>query len=177
MAVIGLVVYALCDLVAFLLEKALPDAPWAPYVPLLVSYHLFLIFLLIALGMRGEQKIGISLGIPMTVISHLAFVGGLIGIVFGREYVPLFGLVRYVLPGLAPFEARWLFEGKRKERVIDQRPLPQGSAEDYDEFLQYMRQKDRRFQKPGRSIHDEFEAWNADRAKRRDTQETKRETV
>jgi hypothetical protein len=87
----------------------------------------------------------------MIVITHLAFLGALIGVVFGRQYVPFFGTVRYALPALAPFEAQWLFEGKRKDRSIEERPLPAGSAEGYDQFLKYMRQKDRRLMKPGRA--------------------------
>lgn len=177
MVVVKLVVYVLCDAVGFLVAYLLPDGPWTPYLPLMIAYHLFLIFLIVSLAVSDEQKIGLSMPIPMIVITHLAFLGALIGVVFGREYVPFFGFVRYALPALAPFEAQWLFEGKRKDRSTEERPLPAGTAEDYDQFLKYMREKDRRFMQPGRSVHDEFAAWSADRAKRRSAQETENKSA
>jgi hypothetical protein len=177
MYVVALVVYALCDLVGILVAFALPDGPWTPYVPVVVAYHLFLIFRIISLAIGGEQKIGLSMPIPMLILTHLAFLGGQIGVVFGREYIPLFSLLRYAVPALSAFEAKWLFEGKRKARVVEDKPLPPGSADDYNEFLQYLREKDRRFQKPGRSIHEEFEAWSADKAKRRAAEQTESETA
>jgi hypothetical protein len=168
MAVLGLLLYIVSDAVGFAVGYFLPVGPWTPYAPLLVAYHLFLIGLVVILGISEEQKIGISLGIPMTIIGHIAFLGALVGVVFMREYVPLFSLVRYALPALAPFEAKWLFEGKKKAHTsIEPQRTPKATQDEYSEFLVYLRQKDRRFQRPGRSVQEEFKLWQADRAKKR----------
>jgi hypothetical protein len=168
MAVVSVVLYVLASLAGYLVGKVMPDGPWAPYVPLMVAYHIVLFGLIAYLGISGEQKLGLSMPIVMTVITHIAFLGALIGVVMGRQYVPWFGLLRYVLPGIAPFEATWLFEGRQKTQSnAEIEPMPEGTNEDYNDFLVYMRQKDRRFARPGRSVNDEFVAWTADRAKRR----------
>lgn len=164
----ALIVYILCDAVAALVAFVLPEGPWTPYVPLMVAYHLFLLYLVLATAFLGEEKVGISMSIPMTVITHAAFLGALIGVVMGRHYVPLFALVKYAVPGLAPFEAKWLFEGARKaQRAEEEPPLPAAPMEEYNEFLEYLRQKERKFLQPGRSIRKEFLAWQAHRKKQR----------
>ena len=168
MAIIGLLVYALSYGVGYAAGYFLPQGEWTPYVPLLVAYHLFLISLLVMLHIGEEQKVGMSMSLPMTAISHLAFLGALIGVVFMRQYVPFFGLVRYLLPGIAPFEAKWLFEGKRKVSAVPEPAhLPPGTTDDYTAFAEYMSGSNRRFARGGRGVHDEFVAWSADRAKRR----------
>ncbi len=43
---------------------------------------------------------------------------------------------------------------------------PKFSQDDYAEFLKYLQQKDRRFQRPGKSVQDEFAVWKADRARK-----------
>lgn len=173
MNVILLVAYVLCNLAGTMLGRVLPDSPWTPYVPLMVSYHLFLACLILKLGITGEQKIGLSLPLPMAVITHAAFLGALIGTVMGKQYFPLFGLLRYVIPGLAPFESKWLFERKGIPTSKEERqPMPEGTHEEYSDFLEYLRQKDRRFDLAGRSLNDEFVAWKAHhRSTRRPTVE------
>lgn len=178
MVIAGLIAYVFSYGVGYLAGYLLPQGPWTPYVPLLVAYHVFLASLLAAFAISGEQKVGLSMSFFMTAISHIAFVGALVGVVHMREYVPLFGLVRYLLPGLAPFEAKWLFEGQRKVQTeTGWKPMPSGSAEDYIDFTEYMKQKNRRFARAGRSVHDEFVAWNADRVKRRADEATEQETT
>jgi len=88
----------------------------------------------------------------------------------GREYIPLFGILRYFIPALAPFEADWLFSGGRKRNNLSAAPqtipLPAGTADDYEEFLKYLAQKERAFSKPGRSVREEHVIWMADRARK-----------
>ena len=143
MAVLALVLFIVCDLVGFAVGYFLPLDPWTPYVSLLVSYHLFLICMIVILGKRNEQKIGVSFSIPMAVVIHIAFVGALIVVVFVREYVPWFSVVRYALPALAPFEAKWLFEGQRKEPTAPEPQRMHKTQDEYNEFLAYLHQKDR----------------------------------
>ncbi|MGB6743123.1 MAG: hypothetical protein WBE38_05640 [Terracidiphilus sp.] len=62
----------------------------------------------------------------------------------------------------------WLFGSSgfksRQEDVAD--PSSAGTAEDYEEFIGYLRGKDRAFSKPGRTIKEEFKFWLADRNKK-----------
>ncbi len=40
-------------------------------------------------------------------------------------------------------------------------PAPKATQDDYDEFLVYLRQKGRRFQRAGRTVQEEFAVWRA----------------
>ena len=44
--------------------------------------------------------------------------------------------------------------------------MPDCTAVDYDEFLQYLSQERRAFSKPGRTVREEHVLWMADRVKR-----------
>jgi hypothetical protein len=100
-----------------MLEHILPDAAWATYAYILVVYHLILAFKVVT----SDKKAGLSMPIGQAILTHLACVGLLIGIAVLRRQIPLFGLIRLFLPGLAPFEARWLFSGEKAkiERLND----------------------------------------------------------
>lgn len=167
MFVLGLIVYVVCNVIGYLVGNLVPTGTWTPYVPLMVSYHLLLIFVLVYLWATDKQKIGFSVHPVMTVITHAAFLGALIGVVMGRHYVPFFSFVRYLVPSLAPFEAKWLFEGKSEQRAEpEHQSMPEGTLQDYDDFQQYLREKHRRFMKPGRSVREEYVVWMAHRGKR-----------
>ncbi len=58
----------------------------------------------------------------------------------------------------------WILKGKSAEEDID--PTSTCSAEEYEEFINYLRGKDRAFSKPGRTIKEEFKFWMLDRAKK-----------
>lgn len=57
-----------------------------------------------------------------------------------------------------------LLTGKKSDD--DAAETAAGSAEDYEEFINYLRGRERTFSKPGRSVKEEFKFWQADRAKR-----------
>lgn len=59
-----------------------------------------------------------------------------------------------------------LFTGNKSDESDDRAETAAGSAEDYEEFINYLRGKDRAFSKPGRSVKEEFKFWQADRVKR-----------
>jgi hypothetical protein len=59
----------------------------------------------------------------------------------------------------------WLFTGKKSDES-DAAETAAGSAEDYEEFINYLRGKERAFSKPGRSVKEEFKFWQADRVKK-----------
>jgi hypothetical protein len=175
-----------------LAKHLLPDTVLATYTYILVSYHLVLAFKVFT----AEKKAGLSLPIGQTILTHLACVGVLVGLAVGRHQIPFFGIIRYFIPGLAPFEAEWLFSGEKKkiERIsaTDDEAIQAATmhvepgdvaavaaaqaapstfftstGEEYNEFLELMRQGKRPFRKPGISIRDEFELWLAARAKAR----------
>jgi hypothetical protein len=175
-----------------LLGHLLPDTALATFTYILLSYHLVLAFKVFT----ADKKAGLSLPIGQTILTHLACVGVLVGLAIGRHQIPFFGMIRLFIPGLAPFEAEWLFSGGKAK--IDRIPATDDEAiqaatvhaeagdtaavaaaqaapslfftstgEEYNEFLELMRQGKRPFRKPGISIKDEFELWLAARAKSR----------
>ena len=187
-----LAVFLVCSGVGYLLGHYLPE-PWASYVSILVSYHLFLAFLLIT----AEHEPGFSFPPILSIVAtHAACLALLIGLAMGRRYVPILGLVRIFVPGLAPFECEWLFSAGKKKKVASEdestsnagvkagasasaaastnaTSSPAVSAEpaytfdDHDAWLRYLGQTNRPFRKPGLSVGDEFKLWHEARAQRR----------
>jgi hypothetical protein len=156
----------LCTVIGYLLGHYLLPDPLAVYASMLIAYHLLLVFLVVI----ADREKGMSLPVGSTILTHLACLAILIGVAVERQYIPLFGIIRYFIPALAPFEADWLFSGgrkKAKDRAAPEHiPLPAGTADDYDEFLRYLAQKKRAFSKPGRSLREEHVVWMADRARK-----------
>ncbi|HEX4028763.1 MAG TPA: hypothetical protein VHX20_00275 [Terracidiphilus sp.] len=58
-----------------------------------------------------------------------------------------------------------LFKGKKADEA-DVDLLSACSAQDSEEFINYLRGKDRQFSQPGRSIREEFKVWLAYNTKR-----------
>ena len=170
------------------LRHLLPDTPWATYTYILVTYHLILAFKVFT----ADKKAGLSMPIGQTILTHAACLAVIVGIAVLRRHIPFFGIIRYFIPGIAPFEAEWLFTGEKVkiERLTDDEAIqaatvhiessPDGAisapaapvslfasstGEDYNEFLTLMQQGKRPFRKPGISIKEEYELWLAHRAK------------
>jgi hypothetical protein len=173
---------------AMLLRHILPDTALATFTYILVSYHLILAFKVFT----SDKKARLSLPIGQAILTHAACIGVLVSLAVLRHQIPFFGLIRYFLPGIAPFEARWLFSGEQAkiERLTDGEaiqaatvhvePSPDGSVavpaapvslyhsstgEDFNEFLTLMQQGKRPFRKPGITVRQEYELWLAHRAK------------
>ena len=152
----------------------LPDTAWATIIYILVFYHVILVFRIL----MSSQKKGLSLSIGGTIVTHMACVGLVIGMAMGRHYIPYFGIIRYLLPGIAPFEANWLFSGGRKPEkapnatraakaeVIDAALLT-GTAEDYDAWLQYLAHRNPSSARLGMTMREEYGLWLAARAESR----------
>ena len=149
----------------------------AVFAYIVVTYHIILIILVI----NSEKKSGFSLPIGSTIITHLAFLAVVVCLSMGKRYFPLLGLIRYFIPGLAPFEAKWLFAGdmKKPERPIsapvavaaaveDAAPVSSAEmADDYTAWLQYLSQKNPGARKRVGSVKDEYDQFMAARAKAR----------
>ena len=165
-----IIAYALGSGLGFLLAAYLPENPATPYIPLLLSYHIFLLFLVVKAVLLSEQKVGLSMPLPIVFVSHCACVAALVGIVVCRHDVPAFGMLQYAIPALAPFEIKWLFEGAKaphkSEPEPESRRLPESSNDEYNEFLNCMKCGERKFQAAGRTVQEEYAAWLKDRRKR-----------
>jgi hypothetical protein len=138
------------------------------YAIILIAYHLLLAVLVIS----GQNKKGLSLPIGQAVLSHCAFLALFISLPYAASHIPFFSIVRWCIPGLAPFEAKWLFSGKEKmiHTTPDDQPrthLYETTAEDHEAFREYLLQPQRLFRKPGMTVDDEFKAWLANRASKR----------
>jgi hypothetical protein len=157
----------LCTLFGFAVGYGLLDGSAAIYTSMLVSYHLFLVYLIVT----ADHEKGMSMPIEWTLVTHMACLAVLLGMAYGREHIPFFGMLKYLVPALAPFEAEWLFSGRRKKMEGEiagqaQVPMPEGTADDYSEFLAYLAQEKRPFSKPGRSVREEHVLWMADRVRK-----------
>jgi hypothetical protein len=158
------------DAVAFLLAcglgylvgTLLPGGPWAVYTSILVAYHLFLAWLVIT----ADHEVGFSLPIGSTIVTHLACMGCVIGILLTRHYIPFFRYLGLGVAGLAFFERGWLFvrttPKEKPERVAA--PVVTSTADDYQEWMRHLAQLKPSVMKPGTSMKAEYEKWLLARA-------------
>lgn len=154
----------ICALVGILVGHYLLDGVAAVYTSMLLSFHLYLGYLILV---ENREK-GMSLNLASTLFTHAICLCVLIGLADLRRHIPFFWVIQYIVPGLAPFEAEWLFSGgkKKAEQAAPAVPMPEGTARDYDDFLAYLMQEKRTFRKPGRSVREEHVLWMADRLKK-----------
>jgi hypothetical protein len=170
------IVFVICSLIGFVIGHYLLAGATAAYLSSIVSYHLYLGFLVAT----AKKKAGFSMPVWQTIVTHLAFLSAVIGLPYLRDQIPFFRIVSIFIPALAPFEAGWLFSKERENRW-DEAPqqskldppaeqlLNDATPEDHESFLKYMQQSNRKFRKPGLAIRDEFALWLADRARKKPT--------
>lgn len=160
--------YILSSLIGFAIGHYLPEGVAAALAYTLISYHLYLLYLV----MRSKSEKGFSLPVSQTILTHMAFLVVLVGLPYMREQIPFFSLISLLVPGLAPFETKWLFSGQGQaiSKIGEEKPVDTSSAtaEDHQEFVVYLRNGRRVFRRPGATVDDEFGAWLADRAKKRE---------
>lgn len=183
-------VFLACAGLGYLIGYFFGDGPWVTYISMMVTYHLYLGFLLIT----AEHEAGLSMPIGQTILTHAACLAVIIGLGMGRHAIPFFSIIRLFVPGIAPFEVKWLFGGEQKKKaaleaaigqpaatskrlgvVAPPAPVaPVTSAGDYEAFLKLMHEGGKRpFRKPGISVKQEFELWAAAQAKARAAAEAK----
>ncbi|HUA93198.1 MAG TPA: hypothetical protein VL991_11545 [Terracidiphilus sp.] len=157
------IVAILCGLVGYLLAQFLPDGALAVYAPMMIAYHLFLLFLVVT----TVQDKGFSLSPVPMILTHVSCLALLVIFAEARAYIPYFSIIRFFTPGIASFEAAWLFAGKGKKvkAAVDTSDPMDGTGQDYEDFILYLRQNERPFSKPGRSVKEEYKFWLAYRAK------------
>ncbi len=160
------VVFVISSLIGFVIGHYLLEGAAAAYASILISYHLFLVYLIVS----AEHEKGLSMPIGMAIPTHAAFLALLIGMAYTRTHVPFFGLIRLLIPALAPFETKWLFSGRTKTqtgKALVPDVIPEATLDDHEAFREHLAQQNRPFRKPGRSLNEEFELWLADRARKR----------
>ncbi len=173
-------VYIICALIGFGIAHLLPPGLWAALAYLLITYHLFLGWLVFS----AEHKAGISLPIGTTILTHLACLALVVCFAMGRHIIPFFGLIRYFVPALAPFEVEWLFkasnqnptnkpvsaskaEAAKKAAAVANAVAAAATVDDYEEWLKYLALPNRPPRKPGLSVQDEYKQWLVSRARSR----------
>src|SRR6059058_3708307 len=124
--------FVVAGLLGFLASSLVPAGTWAVLTSILVSYHLFLGWLVI----MSENRARVSLHILSTIVTHLACLVLIVPLGLARHYIPFFGILRYGIAGMAIFERNWLFTEDAVQYKSEEPPVAMtDSAEDYQEWL------------------------------------------
>jgi hypothetical protein len=145
----------------YVISRFIPDGPLAVYVPLLISYHLLLAVLVVT----TMQDKGHKLNLIPAALTHATFFVLLLIVATAGGMVPYFEYLRFLLPALAFLESVVLFQGKKAAAVQKPDAASGSSAEEFEEFVHYMRGSNRPFSRAGYTIRDEYNSWLAHRAK------------
>jgi hypothetical protein len=161
---LGFVVSALFG---YLAGSFMPPGAWAAFTAVLVSYHLFLGWLV----STAEDRAGVSLPIVHTVLTHAACLVVILPLGKASQVLPFFSLFRYGIASLAIFERGWLFSGNNKPPppppVISIAHIVAATPDDYQEWLRHLAQQKSSSRKPGASLKAEYEQWLQSRAQSR----------
>ena len=172
------------DLAAFLVSAGIgyavgsmiQDQDWSVYASILVSYHHFLAWLV----MNSSGKSGLSLSIPVTVLTHASCMIVALGpAVVSNHASPVFSVFRYGIAAMALFERGWLFSGEQSKPAAEEAhaetPAPsiRPTTEDELAWLEYLTKRRPGTTKPGVTIRQEHEAWLRARADQRAREQAK----
>ena len=160
--------FMIAGLIGFLADFHLPHGPWSGYASVAIAYHLFLAWLVIT----ADHEAGMSLSLIGSLLTHLACLGAVCGLGVMAHSIPYFAvirlipgfnLLRYGIAGFAVFERKWLFSGgkkrSKKEPVAENALSKLATQEDYEAWVAYLGQRNRRFRKPGIPVQAEYELW------------------
>lgn len=159
------VAFLIACVLGYLIGTLLPAGPWATYTSILVGYHLFLAWLVIT----ADHEAGFSLPVVSTIVTHLACLGCVIGILLARRYIPFFRYFGMGIAGLAVFERGWLFVKTTPKATPPPAPVPvvTSTAEDYQEWMRLLAQRKPSTSQHGASLKAEYEQWLLARAQSR----------
>jgi hypothetical protein len=154
------VVFIFAGLLGYFAGSLMPPGVWAVYTSILVSYHLFLAWLVLT----AEHEVGISMPVVSTIATHLACMVVVLALGMGRHFVPFFSVLRYGIAGLAIFERGWLFSAnssqpKEPEVLEASSPILASTGDDYQEWLRFLAQRKGGSHSVGRSLKAEYEQW------------------
>jgi len=146
--------------IGFLSGFVVPPSPWAVYVPVLVTYHLFLVWLVLT----NERQMGLSLPIFSTILTHLACMAVVATFMLGHNFIPFFSLIQFSIAGLALFECSWLFVRTEKKQAKPPARVPTSTADEYQEWLRELAKRRTSPAAQGASLKVEYEKWLRTRA-------------
>jgi hypothetical protein len=110
--------YLIAVIIGLFAAKLAPTPNSGAYIYILVSYHVFLAWVVLL----SEENTGLAMPIGTTILTHAACVFLIVAITLGRRYVPFFGFVRFGIAAIAGFEHNWLFTVSRGP-VVDDGPI------------------------------------------------------
>jgi len=165
-----LIVFFVSVFIGLFVASLLPPGAWANYGFILVSYHLFLVWLVV----DSDKRASISLSIISTILTHAACLVLIIAIATGGGHIPFFGLLRTGVVVMAIFERDWLFSGGKKKIKIEPIVTAEAAAatddvsgEDYEAWIQHLSHRSAASRKPGTSVRDEYAQFMIARAKKK----------
>jgi hypothetical protein len=164
-----LIAFLVSAFIANLVSSFLPQGAWYNYDYILISYNLFLIWLVI----KAEHVMGISFPLGISLMTHAVCLVLIVPIGMGNGVIPYFEYVRFCVPILAYVERNLLINLGVK--MVQEPPvsapvstvITEATAADNEAWIKYLSHRDPRLQKPGMSIKEEYEQWLAARAKKR----------
>ena len=178
--------FVIAGVIGYFAGRLVPDHDWAVYTSILVSYHLFLAWLVLT----GDNEAGVSLGILSTILTHAACLFLAVAVTMARHYIPFFGVIRFGISSIAVFERGWLFSGgKPKARVEQAQPEPVKAAaaaevqpaqvsiiasatgQDHEDWLRYLASRNPTHRRAGLSMSQEYEQWLQARMKNRSAEQ------
>jgi hypothetical protein len=175
--------FLICSLVGYLIARLMPPGAWVLYLSMLVSYHLYLGWLVIS----AEHEAGFSLPILSTIFTHLCCLGVVLSLPSLRHVIPYFAFLRFGVTYLASYECQWLLRssGARKVsepsvvqdsmKVIDPAPAPApvaqlvaiGGDDDHEAWLKHLAKRTPATMRRGLSVKEEHDEFMRARAKGR----------
>jgi hypothetical protein len=160
------VAFVAASLLGYFAGTLAPDSMWAIYISILISYHLFLLWLVLS----GERKAGIALTPFSTLVTHLACLIVIAPVGLARN-LPIFAAFRFGIAGFAVFERAWLFSAShaqpRREQATTSPIAHSATAEDFEAWCQYLAQRKATQRKAGMSVREEYERWLHARSRKR----------
>jgi len=154
----------------------MPPGAWVLYLSMLVSYHLYLGWLVIS----AEHEAGFSLPILSTIFTHLCCLGVVSSLPSLRHVIPYFTFLRFGVAYLASYECQWLLRSSGTRNVsenaepsvvqdsvkkIDPAPAPVmqvvtvSGEDDHEAWLRHLAKRTPATMRRGLSVkeeHDEF---------------------
>ena len=79
-----LAAFLVSGILGYLAGTRMPEGAWSVYTSILVSYHLFLAWLVI----DADHEAGISLPIASSIITHMACLAVIVPFGMGRHFIP-----------------------------------------------------------------------------------------
>jgi len=118
------VAFAISCLIGFFAGCAVPSGGLEIFTSLLVSYHLFLAWLVFS----GKYKTAMPTSLLAAGVTHVCcMVLLIVPVALARGVVPFFDAFRYAMVGLALFERSWLFSGseiRKQAKSVVEIPAP-----------------------------------------------------